>query len=110
MKNRTTNDRIGNQLWNQRQTSGLPCEAQATEGQLDVPQCDGKLAAGLDENWCFGASCGSRTGFWTADFRAHLMELADVDLDDATNVRPVRASDLDVVDCTRIRISVSYLI
>ena len=38
------------------------------------------------------------------------MELADVDLDDVTNVKPVRASDLDVVDCTRIRISVSYLI
>ena len=28
------------------------------------------------KNWCFGASCGSRTGFWTADFRAHLMDSA----------------------------------
>jgi len=56
-----------------------------------------------------GASCGSRTGFWTADFRAHLVEL-DVDLDDVTNVKPVRASDLDVVNCTRIRISVNYWI
>jgi hypothetical protein len=53
---------------------------------------------------------GARTGFWTADFRAHLVELADVDLDDATNVKPVRASDLDVVNCTRIRISVNYWI
>jgi len=57
-----------------------------------------------------GASCGSRTGFWTADFRAHLVALADVDLVDVTNVKPVRASDLDVVNCTRIRISVNYLI
>lgn len=57
-----------------------------------------------------GASCGSRTGFLTADFRAHLVELADVDLDDVTNVQPVRASDLDVVNCTRIRISVNYWI
>ena len=57
-----------------------------------------------------GASCGSRTGFWTADFRAHLVELVDVDLDDVTNVKPVRASDLDVVNCTRIRISVNYWI
>jgi len=53
VKNRTTSDRLGNQVWNQGQTSGLPCEARATEGQLDVPQCDEKLAAGLDENWCF---------------------------------------------------------
>jgi len=51
-----------------------------------------------------GASCGSRTGFLTADF------IADVDLDDVTNVKPVRASDLDVVNCTRIRISVNYWI
>ena len=57
-----------------------------------------------------GAACGSRTGFLTADFRAHLVELADVDLDDVTNVKPVRASDLDVVNCTRIRISVNYWI
>jgi hypothetical protein len=55
-------------------------------------------------------ACGSRTGFWTADSRAHLVELADVDLDDAMNVRPVSESDLEVINCTRIRISFIYLI